>query len=245
MSDLNGRTALITGGARGIGLAIATRLKADGAAVVLVDVDKDALTEASETLGGVRTFAGDVQDVETLGEWLKDEGVLVDILVNNAAIAPRVTSLELTPAILGEVMAVNFESPVHLACLVANRLIEAGRTGTIVNVSSVNAYRGIPEMLPYNASKAAMVSATTTLAVEWADHGIRVNAVLPGSTRTRIWEEGGFSDEERAAFAARNPLRRLAEPSEIAAAVAFLASDESSFVTGHALVADGGLTAII
>lgn len=245
MTDLNGRTALITGGARGIGLAIATRLKADGAAVVLVDVDKDALTEASATLGGVPTFAGDVQDTETLGAWLKEEDLLIDILVNNAAIAPRVTSLELTPEILGEVMAVNFEAPVHLACFVANRLIQAGRTGAIVNVSSVNAYRGIPEMLPYNASKAAMVSATTTLAVEWADHGIRVNAVLPGSTRTRIWEEGGFSDEERAAFAARNPLRRLAEPSEIAAAVAFLASDESSFVTGHALVADGGLTAII
>jgi NAD(P)-dependent dehydrogenase (short-subunit alcohol dehydrogenase family) len=245
VSNLSGRTALVTGSARGIGLAIATRLQADGAATVLCDVDKDALAEASESLGGVPAFAGDVLDVETLGAWLSEQNLLVDILVNNAAIAPRVASLELTPEILGEVMAVNFEAPVHLARLVAARLIEAGRAGAIVNVSSVNAYRGIPEMLPYNASKAAMVSATTTLAVEWADHGIRVNAVLPGSTRTRIWEEGGFTEEERAAFAARNPLRRLAEPSEIAAAVAFLASDEASFITGHALVADGGLTAII
>jgi NAD(P)-dependent dehydrogenase (short-subunit alcohol dehydrogenase family) len=151
----------------------------------------------------------------------------------------------LNPDLLSEVMSVNFEAPVHLARAVARRLIDAGRPGSIVHVASVNAYRGIPEMLAYNASKAALLGASRTMAVEWAPHHIRVNAVCPGTTRTEIWDEGNFTDEQRQEFASKNAMKRVADPDEIAAAVLFLASEDASFVTAAELVVDAGLTVVV
>lgn len=242
--NMPAHTALVTGAARGIGFAVATELAERGMRVIVCDRSRAAADSAAARLpGGLGLgMAADVRDTATIGAWLDDAGIVPDVLVNNAAIAPRKAALELDADFLDEVMAVNYRAPVLISTLVARRLIDAGRGGSFVNVSSVNALRGQPEMLHYNASKAALVSATQTLAFELAPHGIRVNAVLPGSTHTEIWEEGGWSDELRAEIAAQNLLKRLAEPSEIAAAVGFLASDASSFVTGHPLVADGGLT---
>jgi NAD(P)-dependent dehydrogenase (short-subunit alcohol dehydrogenase family) len=120
--------------------------------------------------------------------------------------------------------------------------MKQARSGVIINVASVNAFRGQPEMLAYNASKAALVSLTKTLSVELGPHGVRAVCVCPGSVNTPIWDRGGW-DDERDAMAQTIPLRRFADPAEIAAVVAFLASDDASFITGCAIVADGGLTA--
>jgi NAD(P)-dependent dehydrogenase (short-subunit alcohol dehydrogenase family) len=248
MTSLDGRLALVTGGARGIGAAIARRLHAAGARLVVVDINADNAAKAAADLGGepdVLSLAADVRDADAIAAWLDERGLVPDILVNNAAIAPSHPALDLPPAVLSEVMSVNFEAPVHLARAIADRLIASGRPGSIVNVASVNAYRGIPAMLAYNSSKAALLGASRTMAVEWAPHGIRVNAVCPGTTRTEIWDEGDFTDEERQAFASKNAMKRVADPDEIAAAVLFLASDDASFITAAELVVDAGLTAVV
>ncbi len=233
-------TVLVTGAARGIGFAIAEWFASRDRRVIVCDIHEDAAREAAERLPGALPLGADVRDTATVAAWLDDRGLAPRVLVNNAAIAPRRAAADLGATELDEVLAVNVRGPVLLAAMIAER--RAGSGGAIVNVASVNALRGQPEMLAYNASKAALVSATQTLAVELAPLSFRVNAVLPGSTHTEIWEEGGWSDADRAAIADKNLLRRLAEPREIAEVVGFLSSDAASFVTGHALVADGGLT---
>lgn len=241
---LAGRTALVTGAARGIGRAIAARLAAEGARVTACDIQGDRLAAVVAGLGAhgeVEALAADVADHEAMARLLAGRAEPYDVLVNNAAIAPRIPLRELRPDDLREVLRVNVEAAVFLSREAGRAMCAAGR-GSIVNVASVNAMRGQPDMLHYNASKAALVSATQTLAVEFAGHGVRVNAVCPGSTWTEIWEEGGWGEADRAAFAERIPLGRFARPEEIAAVVAFLAGDDASYVTGHALVVDGGLT---
>ncbi|GAA5038163.1 NAD(P)-dependent dehydrogenase (short-subunit alcohol dehydrogenase family) [Thermocatellispora tengchongensis] len=238
------RTALVTGAARGIGRAIAARLAAGGMRVTACDVQAGPLEAAVAGLaahGEVEPLVADVADHEAMAAWLAARSAPYDVLVNNAAVAPRIPLEELTPAELERVLRVNLEAAVFLAREAGRGMCAAGR-GSIVNVASVNALRGQPDMLHYNASKAALVSATQTLALEYAPYGVRVNAVCPGSTWTEIWEEGGWGEADRERFTGRIPLRRFAAPEEIAAAVAFLAGDDASYVTGHALVVDGGLT---
>lgn len=242
MTDLTGRCVLVTGAARGIGLAVARRAVRDGARVLMCDVLGDVLHGAASTVDGpAETLSTDVRDTDRIGAWLDGRDTWPDVLVNNAAIAPRTPIAELGEDLLSTTFAVNVVAAVRLSQLVAARLIDDGRPGSIVNVSSVNAYRGHPDLLHYNASKAALLSATRTMASAWARHGIRVNAVCPGSTDTGIWAEGGFSQDDRDSAAARNPMGRFADPDEIAEVVAFLAGQRSSFVTGAELVADGGL----
>ncbi|WP_245647040.1 SDR family NAD(P)-dependent oxidoreductase [Microtetraspora niveoalba] len=241
---LAGRAALVTGAARGIGKAVAARLAAEGARVTACDVQGDLLAAAVAEIGAYGEIEGrvvDVADHAAVAELLAAHGGPYDVLVNNAAIAPRIALDELRPDDLREVLRVNVEAAVFLSREAGRAMRAAGR-GSIVNVASVNALRGQPDMLHYNASKAALVSATQTLAVEYAGDGVRVNAVCPGSTWTEIWEEGGWGEEDRARFTGRIPLRRFARPDEIAAVVAFLAGNDASYVTGHALVVDGGLT---
>ncbi|HEX4812993.1 MAG TPA: SDR family oxidoreductase [Nonomuraea sp.] len=238
------RTALVTGAGRGIGLAVAARLAADGMIVTACDVDGDRLDAALPGLrehGEVRALAADVTDLAAMTGWLAAQDGPLDVLVNNAAVAPRIPLTELDEDTLARVLRVNFQAAALLGREAGRAMCAAGR-GSIVNVASVNALRGQPDMLHYNASKAALVSLTQTLAVEYAPHGVRVNAVCPGSTRTDAWEEGGWDEADRASFAGRIPLGRFATPAEIAATVAFLAGPDSSYVTGHALVVDGGLT---
>jgi NAD(P)-dependent dehydrogenase (short-subunit alcohol dehydrogenase family) len=238
--DLAGRCALVTGAARGIGLAVARQLAHAGARVLLCDVLGDALTAAAATVPGEQLCA-DVRDTDAIANWLNFRDAPPDILVNNAAIAPRTPLAQLDLDVLTSTFAVNVIAAIRLSQLVAARLISSDRGGSIINVSSVNAYRGHPDLLHYNASKAAMLSATRTMAAAWGPHHIRVNAVCPGSTWTDIWEEGGFSANDRENYASRNPMKRFATPEEIANVVTFLASEQSSFVNGAEIIADGGL----
>lgn len=245
MRRLEGKTALVTGGARGIGKAIVSRLVAEGATLVICDVRDDQLQETVIELGGnssnVSGLCVDVGDLERITAMLDDFDHPLDILVNNAGIAPRIDLRNLTPEDLDEVFRVNFRSAVFLSRAVGAAMCRAG-SGSIVSISSVNAFRGQPEMLHYNTSKAALVSMTLTMAIEFAGSGVRVNCVCPGSTRTEVWEDGGWRESERREFADKIPMRRFAVPAEIAAGVAFLASDDASYITGQALVIDGGLT---
>lgn len=243
MSELVGQRVLVTGAARGIGRAVATRMCAEGAHVVMCDILDGALMEAVEAMpgGGAEALRADVRDTAMISSWLDEHDAWPDVLVNNAAIAPRTPIADLDAELLGETFAVNATAGVVLAQRVATNLIETGQAGSIVNVASVNAYRGHVELLHYNASKAALLSATRTLAAAWGPHGVRVNAVCPGSTWTDIWEEGGFSQADRDDYAGRNPLRRFASPDEIAEVVLFLASGRASFINGAEIVADGGL----
>ncbi|GGN36158.1 SDR family NAD(P)-dependent oxidoreductase [Deinococcus daejeonensis] len=238
---LDGRHALITGGAQGIGFEIARGLAQAGARVTIADLNPDVGQAAAATLDG--QFEGlnvtDASAVAALARKLPD----VDILVNNAGIV-RNTPAEDTPDDdWRSVIDVNLNG-VYWCCREFGRgMLERGR-GSIVSTASMS---GLISNHPqpqaaYNASKAAVIHLTRSLAGEWAPRGVRVNCVAPGYTATPLTRRGLDTPEWRETWLKETPMGRLAEPDEIAPAVLYLASDAASFVTGHALVVDGGYT---
>ncbi|HEY2639102.1 MAG TPA: SDR family oxidoreductase [Streptosporangiaceae bacterium] len=242
-----GRVCVITGGARGIGEAIATRFAAEGATVAILDLDKAAAAETAGRVGGTGhgCDVGSRSSVEAaVAEVLAAHGT-IDVLVNNAGIGLAGPSETFSDEDWNTSIAV-MQTGVFLCSQVVGRHMLAARRGAIVNISSINAWEAFPMRLAYCAAKAAVVAMTEVLAIEWADRGIRVNAVAPGVTRTALVQKGiddGVIDVP--AYIARTPLHRLGEPDEIARAVLFLASEEdASFITGTTLRADGGWSAM-
>lgn len=234
---LQGKTALITGGGAGIGAATAKLFCREGAQVLVVDRDVKGLRKAR----GMATFAADVADAgaakaavrEAVGEFGR-----LDILVNNAAMRNYSAVAEATPEEWRAVLDVNLLGAAAFARAALPELRKSGR-GAIVNVSSCYALTGRRGMAIYDASKAALIALTRTLAHEEAARGIRVNAVCPGSTYTDFHRKRGLGKNARD----DNSLAgRWASPEEIAWPILWLASDEASFVTGVALPVDGGLT---
>jgi 2-keto-3-deoxy-L-fuconate dehydrogenase len=233
-----GKRALVTGAGSGIGAAVARRLATGGATVVLADL---ALAPAA-------ALAGEL-DAEAIELDVRDEAQVapamanVDVLVNVAGVGSTTTAPETTIETWEDVFAVNARGT-FLCCKHAIPGMAARGGGSIVNVASVAALVGLPRRAAYCAAKGAVVSLTRALAVDHVGDGIRVNAVCPGTVDSpwvrRLVEEAGESIEE---LRARQPLGRLGTPEEIAAAVAYLASEDAAFVTGTALVIDGGLTA--
>jgi NAD(P)-dependent dehydrogenase (short-subunit alcohol dehydrogenase family) len=237
---------VITGGARGIGEAIANRFTAEGATLALWDLDGAAAAATADRFGGTG-HACDVQsraDVERAHtETLAAHG-RVDVLVNNAGVALAGPSETFSDADWDASIGV-MQTGVFLVSQVVGRgMLERG-SGSIVNISSINAWEAFPMRLAYCAAKAAVVAMTEVLAIEWADRGVRVNAVAPGVTRTALVQKGideGVIDVDR--YIARTPLHRFGEPDEIARAVLYLANEEDgSFVTGTTLRIDGGWSA--
>jgi NAD(P)-dependent dehydrogenase (short-subunit alcohol dehydrogenase family) len=245
MKLLDERRALVTGGANGIGRAIVERFVAEGAAVASVDVEP-----AGDLPANVLAIQRDLAQTGDLGA-LVDEveqklGPL-DVLVNNAGIYEPAPAVELGIESYRRVLAVNLDAPIFLATRAARGMIDRGY-GRIVNITSIHGRFGEELALSYDAAKGGLEQATRTLAIELSRHGVLVNAVAPGFVATRMSVVDGVNELEGEWFQdiyvryGKLPMRRYAQPSEIAAQVAWLASFENSYVTGQVLTVDGGVT---
>ena len=247
MQRLEGRVAVITGGAGGIGLASARRLTAEGAKVVLADVDEGAGEAAAKEVGGV-FVAVDVTDpaaVERLFATAFDTYGSVDVAFNNAGISPPDDDSILTTGLDAwrRVQEVNLTS-VYLCCQAALPYMQRQGKGSIINTASFVAVMGAAtSQISYTASKGGVLAMSRELGVQFAREGIRVNALCPGPVNTPLLQELFAKDPERAARRLVHiPMGRFAEADEIAGAVAFLASDDSSFVTASTFLVDGGIS---
>ncbi len=241
--DLSGKTALVTGGASGIGLAIASQLAAAGACVAINDIDPNAAEEAAARVGcGAFAAPGDVSDSAAVDSMIAAVRTRapIDILVNNAGIAqPLVSIARLTPEDWQRVIDVNLRGA-YLVSRAVYGDMKPRKAGVMVNIASITGLVGFPGSHAYGVSKAAIVMLTQTLACEFARHGIRVNAVAPGVVAAPMLDLMTQGGERLSEVVARVPLGRLCEPEEIGSSVAFLCSDLATYITGAVLPVDGG-----
>jgi len=248
--SLENKVAIITGAARGIGFAVAKRFVADGAKVVIADVDDDAGEAAAEDLKSqgdamyIHCNVAERLDVRNLvAETLNAYGD-IDILVNNAGIVVSADFLDLEEEDFERVLSINLKGAFLCAQAVARHMVEkvqgGGEPGSIINMSSVNSVLAIPNQLPYCVSKGGMTQLTKTAALSLAQYGIRVNAIGPGSIMTEMLATVNSDPAAKNRIMSRTPMLRIGEPSEIASVAAFLASSDASYVTGQTIFADGG-----
>ena len=248
MGRLDNKVAIVTGGARGIGLAIAKRYVAEGARVIVADIDEQAGKAAASALGNAARFvrtdvgaAGDARNV--IAEAITFTGDL-DILVNNAGIIHTADFLDIAEADFDRVLRVNLKGMFLIGQAAARQMVgqvKAGKPpGAIVNMSSVNARVAIPNQVPYCVSKGGVDQLTKVMALSLAPHGIRVNAIGPGSIMTDILKGIATDQEAKRRLLSRTPLGRVGEPDEVAAVAAFLASSDASYLTGETVYVDGG-----
>jgi len=247
------QVAIVTGGAAGIGRAVATRLAEDGARVVLVDLDEAELEKTAAEIGAAATIVADVRDEEAVAGYVRrtrEECGRVDLFFNNAGIeGPRVSIVDLDIADFERVMSVNVRGVVLGLREVMRAFREQGGGGAIVNTASMAGIRGGIRFSPYIASKHAVVGLTKCAALEGAEDGIRVNAVAPGLIDTRMLraiaeqDTPGAVEETVAQMAARVPLKRNGTPEDVANMVTWLLSAEASYLTGTINLIDAGLNA--
>ncbi|MBY0421382.1 MAG: SDR family oxidoreductase [Parvularculaceae bacterium] len=246
--DFAGKTVIVTGAAGGIGRACAEAFAKAGAAVALADIDSARVEAAASEIAAATgstaiALAADVADdaaCERLVEETMKRLGRIDVLVNNAAILAKGTALDLSPDDFDRVLRVNLRAPFVLTQLVARKMVEKRIKGAIVNMSSVQALLAIPHQLAYVTSKGGLAQLTRVTALALAEHGVRVNAIGPGSIMTDLLKQVMTDDAARRMILSRTPMGRVGEPEEIAAIALFLASPLASYVTGQTIYADGG-----
>jgi NAD(P)-dependent dehydrogenase (short-subunit alcohol dehydrogenase family) len=246
---LDGQTAVVVGGAGGLGAAMARGLAEAGAAVAVADASRgqaklvaDSITQTGGRALAVEVDVADGQSVERMTARVEDELGAIDVLVNSAGITHRSPAAEFPEAQWHRVLAVNLTG-VFLGCQIVGRRMIARRRGRIVNIASIAGQIGLSGTVAYAASKGGVVMLTRALAVEWAPHNVRVNAIAPSWFESNIGDlihrEPGYA--ERAMR--RVPVGRMGKPDELIGAALYLASEASSMVTGHILAVDGGTLA--
>jgi NAD(P)-dependent dehydrogenase (short-subunit alcohol dehydrogenase family) len=246
---LQDRIALVTGGANGIGAACARRFVAEGARVVLVERDEAAGAALAAELGAAAHFIdGDVTASGFAAQCVvqaRERYGRLDVLLNNAGITHACGFLELDEADFDRVLAINLKSYFLFGQAAARAMVEQGGGGAIVNMSSVNAILALPDQVPYVVSKGAVNQLTRVMAMGLAPHGIRVNAIGPGTIATELARRAVMgSPEARHKLLSRTPMGRLGEPDEVARVAVFLASEDASYMTGQTVYPDGGRLAL-
>jgi gluconate 5-dehydrogenase len=247
MFDLSGRRALITGSSQGIGLALARGLAEAGAAVVLNGRDPEKLAAAAREIPGAAQLAFDVTDHASVANAIDAAEAAdgpIDILVNNAGLQHRAPLEDFPSDAFERLLATNVTGVFNVAQACARHMLPRGR-GKIINIASVNAALARATIAPYTATKGAVANLTKGMATDWARHGLNCNAIAPGYMRTplneALWSDPAFNEWlER-----RTPAGRWGASEELVGACVFLASDAASFVNGHVLYVDGGLTAAL
>ncbi|MEZ5694869.1 MAG: SDR family oxidoreductase [Sphingomonadaceae bacterium] len=239
MTRLDGKRAIITGAAQGIGAAIAERFASEGAQLILADRNADKVAALAERLGqlALTVDVADSAQLDALFALAAESWGGLDILVNNAGVTHAATLDELAEEDFDRVLAINARAPL-LATQRAARLMERG--GAVINMSSVNARLAIPDQIPYVVSKGALAQITNVTALALADRGIRVNAIGPGTILTEMALGIMSDDAAKQKIISRTPMGRLGSVEEVAAIAVFLASEESSYITGQTIYADGG-----
>lgn len=249
---LNGKVGIVTGAAHGIGLACVRRFVQEGAKVIMADIADTVgnaaakeLAEEGHAVRYVHTNVAERLDVHNLIAAAVEAYGRVDIMVTSAGVMEALPFLELDEAAFDRTLRINLKGTFLCAQAAAKQMVRQlesgeGPPGTIVTMSSINAWFGLPNSAAYSASKGGVSQLTKSIAIALAEHGIRVNAVGPGTIETDMSAALTKDDGIKAAMLARTPLGRLGQPEEMAAVAAWLASDQASFVTGQTIYADGG-----
>ncbi|CAN5700562.1 SDR family oxidoreductase [soil metagenome] len=239
---LDGKTALVTGGSKGIGRAVVDALVALGAHVVVIARSQAALDETvAAHPGAITAIAADVTSAADRARIVEATPATLDVLVHNAGGNIRKPLIEYDDATLAQLLELNLLAPLSLSRDLHGRLV-AARGASVIHVGSVAGFVALPTGVAYGAAKAGLAQATRTLALEWARAGIRVNTVAPWYTRTELVAPVLGDPAKLAAILARTPLGRVAEPEEVAAAIVFLALPAASYITGQCLAVDGGMS---